>query len=47
MNFSSLTKMATNLLLSDIKTDLGKINFDYDKTTRLLIKEKKILDVRI
>ena len=33
MNFSSLTKMATNLLLSDIKTDLGKINFDYDKTT--------------
>lgn len=47
MNFSSLTKMAANLLLSDIKTDLGKINFDYDKTTRLLIKEKKILDVRI
>ena len=47
MNFSSLTKMAANLLLSDIKTDLGKINFDCDKTTRLLIKEKKILDVRI
>ena len=47
MNLSSLTKMATNLLLSDIKTDLVKINFDYDKTTRLLIKEKKILDVRI
>lgn len=47
MNFSSLTKMATNLLLSDLKIDLGKINFDYDKTTRVLIKEKKILDVRI
>ena len=47
MNFSSLTKMATNLLLSDIKIDLGKINFNHDKTTRLLIKEKKILDVRI
>jgi nicotinate-nucleotide pyrophosphorylase (carboxylating) len=39
--------MATNLLLSDLKIDLGKINFDYDKTTRVLIKEKKILDVRI
>lgn len=47
MNFSSLTKMSTNLLLSDLKIDLGKINFDYDKTTRVLIKEKKILDVRI
>ena len=47
MNFSSLTKMATNLLLSDLKIDLGKINFDYDKTTRVLIKEKKIIDVRI
>ena len=47
MNFSSLTKLATNLLLSDIKIDLCKINFDHDKTTRLLIKEKKILDVRI
>jgi nicotinate-nucleotide pyrophosphorylase len=39
--------MSTNLLLSDLKIDLGKINFDYDKTTRVLIKEKKILDVRI
>ena len=47
MSFSSLTKMASNLLLLDIKTDLGKINFNHDKTTRLLIKEKKILDVRI
>lgn len=47
MNFSSLTKMATNLLLSDLKIDLGKINFNYDKTTRVFIKEKKILDVRI
>ena len=47
MNFSSLTKMATNLLLSDLKIDLGKINFNYDKTTRVFIKKKKILDVRI
>ena len=47
MNFSSLSKMATNLLLSDLKTDLGKINFDCDKTTRVIIKKKKILDVRI
>lgn len=47
MNFSSLTKLATDLLISDLKTDLGKINFNYDKTTRLLIKKKKILEVRI
>ena len=32
MNFSSLTKLATNLLISDLKTDLGKINFNQDKT---------------
>jgi len=47
MNFSSLTKLATDLLISDLTTDLGKINFNYDKTTRLLIKKKKILEVRI
>ena len=47
MNFSSLTKLATNLLISDLKTDLGKINFNQDKTTRLLIKKKKIVNVRI
>ena len=41
MNFSSLTKLATDLLISDLKTDLGKINFNYDKTTRLLIKKKR------
>ena len=47
MNFSSLTKLATNLLISELKTDLGKINFNQDKTTRLLIKKKKIVNVRI
>ena len=47
MNFSSLTKFATNLLISELKTDLGKINFNQDKTTRLLIKKKKIVNVRI
>ena len=47
MNFSSLTKLATNLLISELKTDLGKINFNQDKTTKLLIKKKKIVNVRI
>ena len=47
MNFSSLTKLASNLLISELKTDLGKINFNQDKTTRLLIKKKKIVNVRI
>ena len=28
MNFSSLTKLATNLLMTELKADLGKINFD-------------------
>ena len=41
MNFSSLTKLATNLLISELKADLGKINFSQDKTTRLLIPKKK------
>ena len=47
MNFSSLTKLATNLLISDLKADLGKINFNQDKTTKLLIKKTKIVNVRI
>lgn len=47
MNFSSLTKLATKLLISELKADLGKINFNQDKTTRLLIKKKKIVNVRI
>ena len=47
MNFSSLTKLATNLLISELKADLGEINFNQDKTTRLLIKKKKIVNVRI
>ena len=42
MNFSSLTKLATNLLISDLKADLGEINLNQDKTTRLLIKKKKL-----
>ena len=42
MNFSSLTKLATNLLISELKTDLGKINFNQDKTTKFLIKKKKL-----
>lgn len=47
MNFSSLTKLAANLLISELKADLGKINFNQDKTTRLLIKKTKIVNVRI
>ena len=47
MNFSSLTKLAANLLLSELKADLGKINFNQDKTTRLLVKRTKIVKVRI
>ncbi len=47
MNFSSLTKLATNLLISELKTDLGKINFNQDKTTKLLVRKKKIVNVRI
>ena len=47
MNFSSLTKLAANLLISELKADLGKINFNQDKTTRLLIKKIKIVNVRI
>ena len=41
MNFSNLTKFATNLLISELKTDLGETNLSQDKTTRLLIKKKK------
>ena len=37
-----LTKLAEDMLLSELKTDLGKINFNQDKTTRILIKKKKI-----
>ena len=47
MNYSSLTKLAANLLISELKADLGKINFNQDKTTKLLIKKKKIVNVRI
>ena len=47
MNFSSLTKLAEDLLISELKTDLGKININQDKTTRALIKKKKTVNVKI
>ena len=47
MNFSILTQVAEDLLLSELKTDLGRINFKQDKTTRALITKKKTVNVKI